>query len=223
MGYTPQNTPHPGIGTAWLGTFPQKHQLPLLDIRVTCYRVLVDSEPIPGRESEDQLIEQTFSLENNVVEALREKYKDPAKLRAIRAIGAFISNGMSRNEACILSFVEPDHFTALMAADSVVARFVLFKETVYKARLMRTVTLKGTEGRSEKSAGWLLERRFREEFGKNADPERPQNRDALEEGIDFVRKNGDSVPIVARTLPEGSVRDITPSSPVMGQNNPPVA
>lgn len=159
-------------------------------------------------ETDAALIEQTFSTENNAIDALRGKF-DNDKLRALQSIGAFIGNGQSLREACILSHVDPDHFETLIRIDKDVAKFITFKETVYKAKLMRTVTQNATDRNSEKSAGWLLERKFREEFNSkplDASSSRPQ--DLLEEGIAFVRQHGDSTPIVSPALSGGSVRDV---------------
>lgn len=159
-------------------------------------------------ETDADLVEATFSSDNNAINALRDRF-DNEKLLALQKIGAFIGNGLSRREACILSHVNADQFGALVKLDEDVKNFIVFKETVYKAKLMRTVTQNATDRNSEKSAGWLLERKFREEFAstsKAPDSSRPQ--DLLEEGLAFVRQHGDSTPIVAPQALGGPVRDV---------------
>jgi len=119
--------------------------------------------------------------------------------KRLRTIGAFIMRGLTLEESCILARVVPDKLNTIIADNEHVAAFIRFKQTAYKASLMQTLAGSATEGRNMKSAGYLLENQFRQDFGKNR-AEGERDPDALEQALEFVRENGDRRPLVR--LPE---------------------
>lgn len=143
---------------------------------------------------------------------LRATYS-PEQIKTIRTIGAFIMTGMDLEECCILARIDPSQFALMADADAALRTFVVFKQTAYKAKLMGVLSSRAIEQLNEKIAGWILERKYRADWGSKRisdDPETSQ--DALREGIEYIRDHGDSSPVVdhSRTLPAPhTVVDVT--------------
>lgn len=115
----------------------------------------------------------------------------------IFSIGQFILTGMSLNESLTLTFMSEDEFERLTQKSSFVGLYVDFNEMVYKAQLTRTLTGAALSG-SEKIAGWLMERKYAEYSAKDRKELDDDKRGhVLDEGMDYVRKNGDSKPLIA--------------------------
>lgn len=132
---------------------------------------------------------------------LKARYK-PDMYRKLRTIGAFVANGTSVPEACILSLIDPDELTRLMDEDPAVKAFVVHKEITYKAKLIKTLSVSAFGG-NVKAAGYLLEQKYREEFGRRSSKD-PLTRaqDDIQQALEFIRENGDLNPIVKpQTLP----------------------
>lgn len=116
--------------------------------------------------------------------------------KKIKIIGSFLSQGLSLEECCVLAMIDYDRFKIILDDQAPVRSFIRFKEVAYKARLLKVMTLSAIDGKQVKSAGYLLENKFRDEFGKKANNENDRPMDILEAAIDFVRDNGDSQAIV---------------------------
>lgn len=133
--------------------------------------------------------------------SLKAKMSAP-QYKALRTIGAFIMRGLSLEESCVLARVVPEKLTKIMEADDDVRAFILFKQISYKASLLKTLAGSATIGRNMKSAGYLLEKQFSAEFGKQGTDPNARPMDVLEAAIEFVRENSDASPIVVRGLLE---------------------
>lgn len=144
-------------------------------------------------------------------EKLRDHYTE-SQVKQIRTVGAFIMQGMDVEESCVLSRLDPRMFATWVDTDPALRTFVVFKQTAYKAKLMGVLTSRAIEQMNEKLAGWILERKYREEWGSKRVAEGPESaQDALQEGIEYVRTHGDSSPVVdhSRTLPDAHIVDVT--------------
>lgn len=118
--------------------------------------------------------------------------------KKLRTLGAFIMQGLSFDESCILARIAPEKMTALATANPDIAAFIKFKQTAYKAHLLKTISGRAKDG-DAKMSGWLLERQFASEF--NAKPpsaEDTREPHLLEQGIDFIRKAGDADTLVKK-------------------------
>lgn len=123
--------------------------------------------------------------------SLRVKYPG-VQYKALRTIGAFIMRGLNLEECAILARINYARLLELMQIDEDVRAFITFKQTAYKASLMQTLAQSGVAGRNVKSAGYLLENQFRNEFGKKAGEASDAGNDAFRKALEFVRDNGDS-------------------------------
>lgn len=138
----------------------------------------------------------------NFDEQLKNRYA-PEKYQKLRTIGAFIANGSDREMSCILALIDPEELKVLMEVDPAVYAFVRHKEYTYKAKLLKTLSVSAFGG-NVKAAGYLLEQKYREEFGKRGkDDDTFKNKDHLEQAIEFIRESNDENPIVRQnqTLP----------------------
>lgn len=138
----------------------------------------------------------------NIDQHLRAIFSEP-QYKKLRVIGAFIMRGLSVEESCVLAQVEHSKLLSLSEDNEYVAKFIRFKQIAYKASLMKTLAGSATEGRNMKSAGYLLENQFRNDFGKNRGDD-GREPDAFEKALEFVRENGDKNPIVMKRLTPGT-------------------
>lgn len=130
----------------------------------------------------------------------------------IKIIGSFLSQGMNLEECCVLARIDYERFKVILEREVAVRSFIRFKEVAYKARLLKVMSLSAIEGKQVKSAGYLLENKFRDEFGKKAVGDNDRPMDMLEAAIDFVRDNGDSQAIVKpQTLPQVTTSPLSKS------------
>lgn len=150
----------------------------------------------PKRAMEDSVFDESVSTSiEGFDDALRAKFK-PEQYAKLRTIGAFISQGLSLDESCILARIAPAKFKQLMESDADIAAFIVFKQTAYKGQLLKVLTGRAKDG-DFKTAGWLLERKYPREF--NAKP--PSGEDdrephLLEQGLQYIRQNGDKQDLV---------------------------
>lgn len=158
-----------------------------------------------SKEADDKLMDQAIDDIDSVElhdESLQESRGNLTvpQYRRLMTIGAFIMNGTSFEEACILSHVDPDNFKLLVESNDFVARYIRVREVAYKASLVRVMVTDARAGNS-RNAGWLLERVFKQDYGKNTAADDPvASKNILEEGLAFVRTAGDATPIV-KALP----------------------
>lgn len=144
-------------------------------------------------------------------EKLRDHY-DESQIKVIRTVGAFIMTGMDLEECCILARIDPRQFASMMETDAALRTFVVFKQTAYKAKLMGVLSSRAIDQLNEKIAGWILERKYKDEWGAKRPPEPPDaSPDALRDGIEYIRDHGDSSPVVdhSKTLPDVRIIDVT--------------
>lgn len=154
----------------------------------------------PSLDSDIEFSSAISSAALDFDSSMRFKF-DEVIYKKIRTIGAFIMRGLSLEEACILSRIIPSRLTAMMEEHDDVKAFILFKQTAYKAALLKTLSVSATDGLNMKSAGYLLEKQFASEYGKKSKDDTDRPLDMLEAAIEFVRENSDASPIVSR-LPE---------------------
>jgi len=149
----------------------------------------------------------------NFIDALQRSLS-PGELVQLQTIGAFIMTGMLLDEACLLAKKNPEHFKADMEADINLKTYITFKLVCYKAKLIRVISGRAIDG-NDKSAQYLLEARFPSEFKIKAyDPsEAPRENSVLEEGVRYVRENGDSMPLVNETDPSHGSK-MAPGAPL---------
>ena len=129
--------------------------------------------------------------------------------KKVQVVGAFLMSGMELDECCILAHMNPQRFAFMMEEFPDVKTYVVFKKVAYKASLMRVLSHQAIHSMNEKIAGWILERKYREEYSTkdNDRPDEGRKLNALEAGIEYIRENGDSTPIV-----KAQVRDVTKAS-----------
>jgi len=148
---------------------------------------------------EDKVFDQSIadSIENFDT-SLKERFK-PEQYRKLRTIGAFIMQGLALEECCILARVDPSKMTTLMMSNPDVAAFIKFKQTAYKAHLLKSITGRAKDG-DAKMSGWLLEKQYASEFNvKPPNPEDNREPHLLEAGLSYIRSAGDTDPLVKRT------------------------
>lgn len=161
--------------------------------------------PMVSRSQEDKIddardFEDTISSGADDFNAsMRAKFPEPV-YKKIRAVGAFIMNGMSLQESCILSRVNFARMQDLMDEHEDVAAFIEFKQIAYKARLTKTMSDDASRG-NMRAAGYLLERKYRREYSKDGDGGDEGASNVVEDALEFVRRSGDSDPIVKRLPP----------------------
>lgn len=123
------------------------------------------------------------------------------EIKKIRAVGSFLVTGMALEESALLARLNPDEFKKKIEEVPALKAFILLKETTFKARLMNVMTRSAIDGRT-KEAMFLLEQRFPHEFNRkatNPEEDHGDKDDLIRQGIDHVRQNGDSEPLVRST------------------------
>lgn len=154
----------------------------------------IDDDFAPVQE--DKVFDQSIadSIENFDT-SLKERFK-PEQYKKLRTIGAFIMQGLALEECCILARVDPSKMTTLMMSNPDVAAFIKFKQTAYKAHLLKSITGRAKDG-DAKMSGWLLEKQYASEFNaKPLSPEDTREPHMLEAGLRYVQEAGDVVPLV---------------------------
>lgn len=126
-----------------------------------------------------------------------------------------LAEGSSLEDACVTADIPYSDFSALAKAHDIVARNVDRSHLKYKERLLRGV--RGEDKTIDaKTAMWLLERAFPEEFGPNAkkpDESVSKRRDVIREAFDFIRANPKSLvnPDAGRPAAEADRADRGPT------------
>lgn len=103
----------------------------------------------------------------------KELPKIPTK-EQMEAIGSYIIDGMSLEESCVLTGYPEEDMKILIERDPKIAAVIRKKNLEFKHKHLVVV------GNDPKKADWMLERRFPEEFGKNADLTPPQSVNILQ-------------------------------------------
>jgi hypothetical protein len=140
----------------------------------------------------------------------------------MNAITRLIIEGLPPEDACNIFDVGPKEYKRLMKEDLDFAKEISVAESKAKVALLRT--LRGGSKRNPSIAGWILERRWNQQFGANKEQEM---KGQLEELIFAFRRGpvpvGESVAkeitpgngkeIQEKTIkeiPAGNVIDVTP-------------
>lgn len=127
--------------------------------------------------------------------SMKEKFPDEV-YQKLKIVGAFLLQGITLEESCILARIDPERFTMIFNENADVRAYITFKQTSWKAKLLRTLTNSAIDRMDEKVAGWLLQRKFKKEYGDKAEGIEIIGPHVLEQGLDFIRKNGDTTPLI---------------------------
>lgn len=157
---------------------------------------------------DDDLLENFDSYEAE----LRTKYGE-AMYNKITTLGSFLTGvGLTLEESCILSRLDPEWVKAEMAANSALNTFVRVRTLVLKAKLLRIITNRAITSKDEKTATWILEERYPEEFkrkpgGTKNTPASPGD-GGMAGVLDAVRDQHDDDPAVQ------DVATLSPADPL---------
>lgn len=168
------------------------------------------SEPV----SPDSIFDaELFTAAESFDRKLKEKYP-PEKYRKLKTIGAFIANGSTIDDACVLALIDPENLKAIMKGDQYVRAFIRHKQISHKAKLLKTISQAGFHG-NVKAAGYLLEQQHRDEYGKKRDDDDTRDPDMVQRAIEAVREKGDARPLTSlpasfQTPKTAPYREITP-------------
>lgn len=152
-----------------------------------------DEDPPENSQGSDEVENALIDAADNFDSSMRAKFS-AVEYKALRTIGAFIMRGLSLKESCILSRVSPEKLEALMQTNDDVRAFIEFKQTAYKAALLSTVAGSAITSRQTKSAGFLLEKQYRDEFGKKNKDDSDGPTDMISEIIRTVRASNEMLP-----------------------------
>lgn len=111
--------------------------------------------------------------------------------KKLRTIGAFIMRGLTLKESCILARINPEKLEQIMELNEDVRSFIEFKEISFKASILSTLSVSASHGKQAKSAMYMLENKFRDEFGKKTKGDLDRPLDGFARVIEFVRTEGD--------------------------------
>ena len=137
-------------------------------------------------------------IDNNLKEALQSSLSE-SQYDKVRAVGASISKGLTLNEACIISQVDIDKLLALSKKKQCVQDYLNFKQTTFKATLLKGLSTQALNG-DVKLAQWFMERLY-DEYNPRAramQKDVSQEDHPLAQGLEYVRKNGDSQPLTTK-------------------------
>lgn len=150
--------------------------------------------------TQERLDENLKSTSDTITDTLK-KNLNPDQLKVVLLIGYYLSMGLSVNDACVVAHVDISDFESFAGANPDIKRFVKFKETAYKAKLVGSLSEAAFTGK-DKIAGYLLEKRFRDEYGnERGDGSEDRADDMVAEAIRFIRASADQNPVVVRALP----------------------
>lgn len=145
-------------------------------------------------------LEKTFELESQTLKEQLESQVEEPLLKNTKRLAYYIGRvGLSLDEACVLTDMDPEWFLNQMKLNPVIEKVIKIKELEYKKDLLSTLSRKARGG-DDKMSMWLLERRYPGEFGtrKRADGSSSDG-DLIFEAIEFIQKNGDNTPLVGET------------------------
>ena len=157
--------------------------------------------PKKTKKTKKVVIPQEFSLESDTLRKRLEDALDDESLKKVKKISYYIGGvGLTVEESCLLADVEPEWLKKLIEISPVVERLMQIKELEYKKDLLTTLSGRAREG-DDKLAQWLMERRYRDEYGapKKVSGDAADDAGLLVEAIRYVQKTGDSQPLVGDT------------------------
>lgn len=145
----------------------------------------LDVEPIGYTEFDDAYDRQVKEL--------------PAQVRLIVEKLAFqiSKEGLSLDEACLLKNIDPEWLEATMEKYPIMARIFAKKDLEYKVQLYKPINKKAKT--DDRMAMYLLDKR--EPKQRKGVPGSPDNStDMLAAAIEHIQENGDSSPLVNRSI-----------------------
>lgn len=139
---------------------------------------------------------ELFDSENQSLEAKAMKVLPHKVFLALKRIAHYVAKvGMSIEESCLLVDIEPEKFKHYMEAEPIVKKIITMKTLAYKRDMMTVISAKARAG-DEDLAMSILTKRFPDEFGNKKNPQGNGDQDVFFQAIRFIRKNGDSKPLV---------------------------
>lgn len=146
-----------------------------------------------------EIEERGLDLSSESLETLAREKLTPQSIKALKKIAYYTAKvGLTLPEACMLSDVDYEKFQEEMKLEPLIGKIIKMKELEFKKDMLHTISNKARGG-DDKLAAWLLERRYPEEYGaKKVNPNAPSD-DPFLLAMEFIRKNGDSNPLVSET------------------------
>lgn len=154
-----------------------------------------------GTPDEDYLAEQT-NYQRYIVENF-----SPDIVRKLRRISYLMSRvGLPLGEAIYHIGYTKEQIETLFSRHPVMKEFLRSKELEYKKDLLAAISVKGRT--DEKTAMWLLEKRFPEEFNKKkgSDAGDASQEDTLAGIMDLIQSGGVGAPLVHAPAPHEEER-----------------
>lgn len=154
----------------------------------------------PASSSRDE--KALITAERQLLEAQITASFEPDFVKVLRRIAYYLSNvGLTLDEACKLVQIPLTEMEVKMQTYPMIAELIAFKELEYKADLLATISQKARSG-NDKLSTWLLENRYPNEFNQRKGAgggEGGGGDDIIAAGIEFVKRHGDSSPLVSES------------------------
>ncbi len=146
--------------------------------------------------TETEIESQNLELSSISLEAQAKEKLPPSTILILKKIAYYTSKvGLPLPEACLLVDINYEQFLEDIKLEPIIGKIIRVKELEFKKDMLHVLTQKARNG-DDKLAQWLLEKKFPEEFNDKRRPANDDNSDILFEAIRFIRKNGDSAPLV---------------------------
>jgi len=111
----------------------------------------------------------------------------------LESIGAYIVQGMSEREACILSDVSPGELTALKVKNEQVRDYIEKKKIKFKYKHLKAINA------SDKNSQWLLEKLRPEEFGPRSKSQEPPTINIINQIMKEIHNDNEPLVVVSRS------------------------
>jgi len=149
----------------------------------------------------DLTAEDLLADQKKIDEKLKTEFP-PEFVQVLKRLAYYLSTvGLDFTEACTMIRFDPKDMEAKIKEFPIIQEMIDLKELEYKVSLIKTVSGKAIDGKDEKLAQWLLERRFPSEFnpkkGTGASIHEPGQE--LAAVVEFIQKSNDSSPLVKET------------------------
>lgn len=157
--------------------------------------------PPPQLPSQEEIEELSLGLESETLSKQAEARLKPAQIKALKKIAYYTSRvGLPLEECCALLDIDFTKFEEEMKLEPLIGKIIRAKELEYKKDLLYTLAQRARSG-DDKLAQWLLERKYPNEYGsgKKKDGGDDGSGDIFLEAFRFIRKNGDSAPLIPHT------------------------
>lgn len=149
--------------------------------------------------TEEEIDQIELSLTSKSLESEALAHFSPVQLKIIKKIVYYTSQiGLSIEEACTLANFSFEELKNIMQKDPLVEKIITMKELEFKKDMLHTVTVRARNG-DDRLALWLLERKYPSEFAnQKIKPSDNQEKNFLFQAIEFIQRNGDASPLVAK-------------------------